>query len=173
MPLVLGIRSPLAGLLAARKPQLGLLDESRVRMRVHATDCDINLHINNGRYLSLMDIGRTDVAARCGLKRVFRERGWHVVAAGETIRFRRELRLWSRYTLVTRYVGWADGWCFFEQVFERGDGALAARAYVKVAVLDRDGGRIDGGDVARALDLDPISPELPASLEAWRASDHG
>lgn len=173
MPLVLGLRYPVAGIRAMRRPRIGLLDESRVRMRVRLTDCDLNLHVNNGRYLSLMDIGRIDLVARAGAMRVFRRQRWNPVAAGATIRFRRELRLGARYDLVTRCVGWHDTWWFFEQRFEREDGSLAARAYAKVTVLDRRGTRVPAARVVEALGLDPESPELPESLVAWQATDVG
>ena len=173
MPLVLGLRYPVAGLRALRKPRIDLLEESQVRMRVRLSDCDVNLHVNNGRYLSLMDIGRIDHVTRAGGMQAFRANGWNPVAGGATIRFRRELRLGARYVLRTRCAGWDDGWWFFEQIFERGDGMLAARAYAKVAILGADGRRLDTGEVAAALGLDPQSPELPVGIVDWQRTDAG
>jgi acyl-CoA thioesterase FadM len=173
MPLTLGIRYPWAGVRSLRRPRLGLLDESVVRMRVRPSDCDVMLHVNNGRYLSLMDIGRIDLAGRCGLITEFRRRGWHAVAGGATIRFRRELRLGTRYTLRTRCVGWDEGWSFFEQVFEREDGTLAARAYVKVAAIDEHGKRLDTARWMAAIGVDHPSPPLPDGVLSWQASEFG
>ncbi len=46
-------------LLAAwRAPKLGILETSVLRFRVWPNDLDFNFHLNNGRYLTLMDIGR-------------------------------------------------------------------------------------------------------------------
>jgi acyl-CoA thioesterase FadM len=173
VPLTLGIRYPLAGIRSLRKSRLGLFDESVLRMRVRPTDCDVLMHVNNGRYLSLMDIGRIDLAGRCGLIREFRARGWHAVAGGATIRFRRELRLGSRYVLRTRCVGWDEGWSYFEQTFEREDGALAARAYVKVAAIDEHGSRLDSARVMAAIGVEEPSPPLPEGLLAWQSSEFG
>lgn len=142
-------------------------------MRVRATDCDSYLHMNNGRYLSVMDIGRIDHAGRCGLIRMLRAQGWKPVAGGATIRFRRELRLGTRYTLSTRCVGWDEGWAYFEQVFERPDGTLAARAYAKIATLDSQGTRLPSERVIAALGMDPESPTLPDGVLAWQASEFG
>jgi len=173
MPLVLGIRYPLAGIRSLRRPRVELLGESSVRMRVRLSDCDVNLHVNNGRYLSIMDIGRIDHSGRCGLITVFREQGWSAVAGGATIRFRRELRIGERYVLRTRCVGWDEGWSFWEQVFERADGQLAARAYVKVASLGKDRRRLDMARVMEALGHDPVSPPLPEGVLAWQQTDAG
>ncbi len=173
MPLVLGLRYPLAGIRALRKPRLGLLEESVLRMRVRVTDCDVYRHVNNGRYLSLMDMGRIDLVTRCGAMGVFRRNRWSAVAGGATIRFRRELRLGTTYVLRTRVVGWEDTWWFFEQQFERADGSLAARAYAKVTILDSSHTRIEAARVVEALGLDPQSPPLPEGVVAWQSSEFG
>lgn len=173
MPLVLGIRYPLAGVRAMRKPPIGPLETTELHMRVRLRDCDVLMHVNNGRYLSLMDIGRIDHSGRSGMIREFRRRGWGAVAGGATIRFRRELRWRTRYTLRTRIVGWDDRWFYWEQLFERADGQLAARAYAKVALLDQHGTRMDAPVVLRELGIDHESPPLPDGIAAWQSSEFG
>ena len=37
--------------------RLGVLDSSILTFRVWPNDLDINLHMNNGRYLTIMDLG--------------------------------------------------------------------------------------------------------------------
>ncbi len=173
MPLVLGLRYPFAGLRSLRGPKVDMYEWTTVTMRVRITDCDSYLHVNNGRYLSLMDIGRINHAGRCGMISLWRRTGWKPVAGGATIRFRRELRLGARYTLRTRCVGFDEGWSFWEQVFERADGKLAARAYAKVAMLDTDGSRLKSERVLDALGADPQSPPLPDGVVAWQESEFG
>ena len=173
MPLVLGLRYPFAGMRALRKPPIELMDETTLRMRVRLRDCDVLMHVNNGRYLSLMDIGRIDHTGRSGMIREFRRRGWGAVAGGATIRFRRELRWRARYVLRTRVVGWDERFIYWQQVFERADGQLAARAYAKVALLDEHGSRMDIADAFTTLGVDPVSPPLPDGVVAWQSSEFG
>ena len=51
-------------------------------MRVWPNDLDTNAHMNNGRYLTLMDLGRFDLMTQCGLvgtvlkKKVVSGRRW-------------------------------------------------------------------------------------------------
>ncbi len=45
----------------------GLFEESRVAFRVLPNDCDINFHMNNGRYLAFMDLGRVHLMAQLRL----------------------------------------------------------------------------------------------------------
>jgi acyl-CoA thioesterase FadM len=174
VPLVLGLRYPLAGIRSLLKPRAGVYEWTSVHMRVRISDCDSYLHVNNGRYLSLMDIGRINHAGRCGMIGLWRRTGWKPVAGGATIRFRRELRIGTRYTLRTRCAGFDEGWSYWEQVFERADGKLAARAFAKVAMLDRDGTRLKSERVIEALGLDPAdAPPLPDAVASWQASEYG
>ena len=43
---------------------IGILDQDALQMRVWPNDIDFNFHMNNARYLSLMDFGRMHLLAR-------------------------------------------------------------------------------------------------------------
>ena len=52
-------------------------------------DLDLYLHVNNGVYLQMMDVARTNLLADLGGLGALRERGWYpVVAASTRCRFR-------------------------------------------------------------------------------------
>jgi acyl-CoA thioesterase FadM len=44
-----------------------LLATTRVTIRVWPNDLDTNMHVNNGRYLTLADLGRADWFIRTGV----------------------------------------------------------------------------------------------------------
>lgn len=44
-------------------------------------DQNINMHVNNGRYLTLCDLNRVDLFIRSGLARVMLKRGWMPIIA--------------------------------------------------------------------------------------------
>src|SRR5690348_4259470 len=93
-------------LLHARfRPRVSPLDETSVAFRVWVNDIDPLLHMNNGRYLTLMDLGRADAIIRNGIRGALRSRGWYSVVASETIRFRRSLDAFARYEMRTRLLG--------------------------------------------------------------------
>ena len=73
------------------------------------------MHVNNGMYFSLMDLGRFDLMVRSGVWKTMRRRGWSPVAAGETIAFRKSLQLWQQYTIETRIIGLDAKAIYFEQ----------------------------------------------------------
>ena len=54
---------------------------SELTFRVWPTDLDVFRHVNNGRYLSFMDLGRTDLIVRSGLWRAMRAHGWTPIAS--------------------------------------------------------------------------------------------
>src|SRR3954469_20908042 len=96
--------------------RLDILDSSALTFRVWPNDLDIYLHMNNGRYLTVMDLGRTDLLIRWGLGGVmlgglggFRlKRRWMPVVGAATIQFRRSLSPFQRFRLHTRVLCWDE-----------------------------------------------------------------
>ena len=68
-----------------RLPRRGVLDESRAAFHVLPNDCDINFHMNNGRYLSFMDLGRVHLMEQSGLLPVILKQGWMPVLSAADI----------------------------------------------------------------------------------------
>ncbi|MBI5449781.1 MAG: thioesterase family protein [Gammaproteobacteria bacterium] len=153
---------------ARRQPPLGPLDESVLPLIVLPNDLDINLHLNNGRYLSLMDLGRVDLMTRCGLTTHIIQQRWMPLVGAATMRYTRSLALFQRYTLHTRIVGWDDKWFFVEQRFMR-DGQLIASGRVRGLLRGRNG-NIKTRTILEALGHDPVSPPLPENIDAWQRS---
>ena len=146
-------------------PRRGLLEESRVAFRVLPTDCDINFHMNNGRYLSLMDVGRVHLMAQLRLLGVIIRKKWMPVLAAADINFIRQLAPFQKFDLVTRIVTWDDKYAYMEQRFESG-GMLCAHAYVKGLFLD-SGGRVANSTVVAELGYTESPPPMPQELRIW------
>ncbi len=145
----------------------GLFDKSRVSFRVWPNDCDLNLHMSNGRYLTFMDLGRTHLMAQAGTLKEFLRRRWLPVLAAAEITFIRPLPPLARFELVTRVVTWDEKYIYLEQTFERG-GKLCTHAFVKALFLVR-GVKVPNADVVRAIGYDGVPPEMPPALEHWAA----
>ena len=161
---------------ARRRPALQLPGEASVlRFRAWPTDLDPSMHVNNGRYLTLMDLGRLDLLLGAGLLRpIVRER-WTPIASNVLIRFRREIRLWQRFRLETRLVTWDATLVVMEQRFmlEGGvrDGQLAAVALFKGGIYDRKARAFVPiarlmSEIGAAADAPPATPEVAAFLAA-------
>jgi acyl-CoA thioesterase FadM len=158
------IRIAVAALFGRR---IAPFDDSVVQFRVWPNDLDFNLHMNNGRYLTVMDLGRADLMLRAGLVGLLWRRRWAPVLGGATIRYRRSLAAFAGYRLRTRLLGWDDKWLYLEQGFEDARGAVAAHAVVK-AVFRRRGGTVPTAEIAAAFGWQGPSPDLPAYVQALR-----
>ena len=149
---------------------LGSLEESAITLRVWPNDLDGNLHLNNGRYLTLMDLGRFDLIVRNGMLRTLFAKGWMPVLAAATIRFRRSLDPFQRFRLRTRVLGWDARNVIMEQIFETLEGEIAARALVR-GVFRRKGGTVPTAEIAAAAGWPAESPVLPERVTAWLAAE--
>jgi acyl-CoA thioesterase FadM len=146
-------------------PRRGLFEESRVGFRVLPTDCDVNLHMNNGRYLAFMDLGRLHLVAQIGLLGIILRRRWGAALGAAEINFIRPLAPFQKFELVTRLVTWDEKYAYMEQRFES-RGMLCAHAFVKGLFLDRNG-RVEPPEVAAALGTTAVPPPMPEELRIW------
>lgn len=137
------------------------------------SDLDVLFHVNNGVYLSMLDAARVDMMLRSGFARLVRRAGYYPVVAAETIRFRRSLKLFERFRVDTRVLGWDEKAFVLEHRFMLGE-TLAAEAVVRVRFLKRTGG---GVGTAPLLELagkaDVAAPQLPEWIAAWNLAQSG
>jgi acyl-CoA thioesterase FadM len=162
-------RMLLVGLGALRRSPLQLLEESVLPLRVLPNDLDLNVHMNNGRYLSLMDLGRMDLVLRNGLFKVAFRNKWKWLAGSATVRFRRPLGPLARYRIRTRLVCWDQKWFYVEQLFEK-DGHVTTKAFVKFLFWDKDRAVIPQ-TVVEQITPEISSPPMPEPLRNWLSAE--
>lgn len=142
---------------------------SRVRLTTLPTDIDLLRHMNNGRYLSLFDLGRWDMTTRTGLADLFREKGWYAVVANETITFRKSLELWQRFDVETRWIGHDDRSLYMEHRATV-NGEIYARAIVRARILRRSGGSVPHDELFGAVGMGGELPEVDGWMHDWSAA---
>lgn len=148
------------------RPSLSIWDTARTPFRVAPTDLDLLRHMNNGRYLTIMDLARMDLMLRSGVWSQLRERGWYPVIAGQTITFKRSLTLGQRFVVDSRILGLDERWIFLEQTFRR-RGTVIARAVVRARFLRDQGGSVESSELAEILGSTPEDREVPAWVQEW------
>jgi acyl-CoA thioesterase FadM len=144
-------------------PCIGALESDILNLRVWPNDIDFNLHLNNARYLSVMDYGRIHMLARVGLLQPAIKARWVPVVGAVWMTYRRSLPLWARYQLATRLVCWDDRWFYFEQTFT-GKAGLAAVGWVKGALLDK-AGTVLPQQIMDLVQPGIVSPPLTESIQ--------
>ncbi|KQY96782.1 4-hydroxybenzoyl-CoA thioesterase [Microbacterium sp. Root53] len=149
-----------------REGPLPMTAVGRVRLTTLPTDIDVLRHMNNGRYLSLFDLGRWDLMIRTDLMATMDERGWYPVVSSETVTFRKSLNLWQRFEVQTRWIGHDDRALYLEhRAVVRGE--IYASAVIRARMLRRTGGTVPLEEVLAAVDLPDELPEVPAWLHEW------
>ena len=152
-----------------RKPKCNYADEGILKMRVMPGDIDVFGELNNGRFLTLMDFGRFDLAIRTGLLKFVRKQNWGLTVAGSTARFRYRLRLFQKFELHSKVIGHDDKWIYFHQKMVR-KGKIHASALVRTGVTSKDG-IVKVEEVKKRMDQDLHIPTLPAWAKAWIEAD--
>lgn len=142
------------------------LSESILHLRVLPNDLDLNMHMNNGRFLAVMDLGRIDLLLRAGLLPVLLRHRWQPLAGAVNIRYRQSLRPFARYRLHTKIVAWDEKWFYIEQRFERKN-RLIASAHVKALFRSPQNGNVTPDEVLGLLKVNIDAPKIPERVRKW------
>jgi len=150
-------------------PRLAPTDVGRIAFRVQLSDLDELRHMNNGVYLSTMDLARVDLIQRAGVWSRMRAHGMYAVVASQTISYRKSLTLWQRYEIETRVVGYDERAVYMEQRFVVG-GEVYARGVVAGRFLRRTGGVVSMAELGEVIGVDVAAHPVPAWLQDWARS---
>lgn len=154
-----------------------ITDVVSLNMTVWPTDLDMNMHMNNGRYLTIMDLGRLAFILKSGLWRfVFKHKSVPILSAAK-IRYRLPLNPFQKFRLETRILGWDEKWFYIEQRFILAEGdkkdAVAAIALVKGSFFDNQKKQIVAvKDLLEVLGTEEASPDLPDYVLSWQAAEN-
>jgi acyl-CoA thioesterase FadM len=154
---------------ARRMPKLGLFDTHVSRVTCWPWDLDPWVELNNGRTLTLYDLGRLPLALRTGFDQALRAKGCGLTVAGSTTRYRRRVTVFARMKMRTRCLGWDRRFLYMEQSMWRGDECMS-HALIRSAIVSK-AGMVPPAELARTMGMDPESPPLPQWVQAWAEAD--
>ena len=133
-------------------------------------DIDMWMELNNGRTLTLFDLGRIPLAQRIGLIPVLRKNRWGLTMAGVTVRYRRRIRTFERVRMLSRAVWWDDKFVYLEQSMWKKNGECANHALYRSAVTGRRG-IVPPQEVMEAMGVSVARPAAPDWVQNWIKSD--
>ncbi|MEL6169365.1 MAG: acyl-CoA thioesterase [Pseudomonadota bacterium] len=149
-------------------PPLGVGETHVTHLTCLPWDIDPFLELNNGRTLTLYDLGRFVLFNRLGYTPMMRANRMVGTVAGASIRYRRRIRMFDRFELRTRLVGWDDRFSYVEQSMWR-KGEACSHILLRLAVTDANGlvptTRLE--EIAGPLSRDL----LPEWARAWADAD--
>ena len=144
------------------KPHLDLFEPSILKFHVLPSDLDINMHMNNGRYNSIMDLGRVDIMLRTGLLKMLYKKGWFGVVGSIHTQFRRPLKLFQTYELHSQIIFWDEKWTWIEhKMYSREK--LISRALVQTLIRGK-GENISSSELQSLLGIKATSPDAPEDI---------
>lgn len=152
-----------------KAPRLGPLDSHVSTHMCWPWDLDPWIELNNGRTLTLYDLGRIPLAARTGLIKVLRNNGWGITVAGNSTRYRRRIRAFNRFTMVSRLVGWDERFLYMEQTMWR-KGECCNQMLLRSAITSGSG-IVTPQQFLDAVGSQQQSPPLPDWIRAWIDAD--
>lgn len=148
-----------------KAPPLGLTEPHVSHHICWPWDLDPWRELNNGRTLTLYDLGRIPMALRNGMVAVARAQGWGMTVAGNSTRYRRRVRMFDRVTMVSRVIGWEARFFYIDQSMWRGQEATS-QILIRTAVTSPDG-IVPPTRVLAAMGHPETGPDLPEWVRAW------
>ncbi len=148
-------------------PRVDTFSTTRIRLRVWPNDPDFNLHVNNGRYLTLADIARLHWFVRTGVWEAARRQKAIPIVGDALAKFRRDLKAFDVFDIETRMLGWDHRWGFLEHRFVRGGRALGVVAIR--GLFKGPNGSLEPSALLNPLGIDVASPPLPRWIIEWNA----
>ncbi len=100
------------------KPKLPIIKPvNSLNLRVLPNDIDINMHMNNGRYLTICDLTRLDMFIRSGLAKTMFKNKWLPLIAEHTMTYKKPLGLFEKYQVKMEVTHWDEKYIFMIHTF--------------------------------------------------------
>ncbi len=133
-------------------------------------DLDFWSELNNGRTLTLYDMGRMPLAQASGMIDAVKRRKWGMTVAGSCPRYRKRIRAFDKILMKTAAVGWDEKFLYIEQSMWNSRGDCASHALLRMATTDRNG-IVPPAEVAREMGYEGPQPQLSDWHKAWIAAE--
>ncbi len=134
-------------------------------------DIDLWMELNNGRTLTLYDLGRIPLARRVGLLGLLRKKRWGLTMAGATVRYRRRIRTFERIEMRSRAIGWDARFLYLEQSMWLKSGECANHIVYRSAITGAKG-IVPPAEALTAMGKDATSPPLPGWVRTWLEAEN-
>jgi acyl-CoA thioesterase FadM len=139
--------------------------------RVNLFDLDINFHMNNGRYLTLMDLGRVDLLLKCKMFWKLLLNGYYPVVTSEAIKFKQSLEPFDSFDLLTFIESWDEKDFYMLQTFSRKN-KIVAEGYIKARFKKRGrSGSLSTSEIFEFLGMTYNGPRMSELAQAHLGID--
>ena len=127
-------------------------------------DLDVWMELNNGRTLTLYDLGRIPLVQRVGILDVIKQRGWSFTIAGSSVRYRKRVTVFNKLETHSQIVGRDARFLYVVQsMWHKGE--ATSSGLFRLAVTGD--GIVPSDEWAAALGVPDWNPTLPDWVQAW------
>lgn len=155
---------------AKQRSAITFNDTSEITFICRPWDIDMFLEMNNGRVLTLYDLGRFDLAVRSGLTQTLKANHWGLVVAGSTVRYRKRIRAFDKVTMKTQIIGLDDRWVYITQSMWV-QGEPCSSVLLRTGITSK--GKVINPQITQAaMGLDELQFAPSQWLEKWITSEN-
>jgi len=123
---------------------------NEIQTRVMPNDLDLNLHVNNGRYMTLCDFNRVDLFVRTGLARLMVKNGWAPIVAEHTMTYIKPLSVFDKIKVTMEITHWDEKFFYSTHEFYKHDKKIA-EGTSKALVISKSEGRLTPDAVVESI----------------------
>lgn len=163
------VRLAIELVIAMRKPKLA---PGEVHISHHTCmpwDIDFAMELNNGRTLTLYDLGRLPLAVRGGILGVLRKNGWNFTMAGVVVRYRRRVTMFQKLEMHSQTIGRDARFIYIQQVMYHKGEATSSVVY-RVAAFTKQG-IVPTDDFVAAMGHPDWNPIMPEWVQKWSEAE--
>lgn len=114
---------------------------NEINTTIMPNDLDLNLHVNNGRYMTLCDFNRVDLFVRSGLASIMITNKLAPIVAEHTMTYVKPLKVFNRIKITMQITHWDEKYFYATHTFYRGE-KIVAEGTSKSLVVSRKDGRL-------------------------------
>jgi len=127
-------------------------------------DLDVWMELNNGRTLTLYDLGRIPLVQRVGILDMLKQNGWSFTIAGASVRYRKRVTVFDKLEMRSNIVGYDTRFLYIVQsMWHKGE--ATSSALFRLAVTGN--GIVPSDEWTAALGMPDWNPTLPDWVQAW------
>ena len=102
-------------------------------------DLDLNLHVNNGRYMTLCDFNRVDLFIRSGLAGLMVKNKWAPIVAEHTMTYIKPLSIFDKIRVSMEITHWDEKYFYSNHCFYKKDTKVAEGTSKSLIISRKDG----------------------------------
>lgn len=151
-------------LIFSERKTIQLFESDQYNSMVLPSDLDLIGHMNNSKFLSLMDLARFQLLFRAGAVKLLLQKRYKPVVTHLDINYKKELKLFEKFSIHSSLKSWDEKSFYIKQIFKNNRGDVIVEALFK-GVIIRGRKRVAPEDFLKQLFDDEIIPETKSHEE--------